>query len=113
MSHWAWVHDPQSGGVPIPQRVQQETQKRLMEHTQKTRPELKLVIRFKNHFCYIDAYQPGESVVTHLCRLRYFINGWSLAFYTYSHEKYEPCIFPSGEWKGTPEEGFNASVVFL
>ena len=34
-----------------------------------------------------------HEIPTHLCRLRYFgdEDRWSMAFYTYSHEKYEPC----------------------
>jgi len=34
----------------------------------------------------------------HLCRLRHFgPDRWSLAFYTYSQERYEPAFFGSGE----------------
>lgn len=57
----------------------------------------------------------GEDVPTHLCRLRYFSldDRWSLAFYSYSQEKYEPAVFPSGEFQGTPEEALEASSAFL
>lgn len=63
-----------------------------------------------------------------LCRLRYLERrGWTLAIYTYSNEKYEPSIFSSGKWDGTPEEaldmemdsiiliqsGFNPNVIQL
>ncbi len=34
-------------------------------------------------------------------------------FYTYSHEKYEPCVFDDGDWMGTPEQAFDASSVYL
>ena len=51
---------------------------------------------------------------THLGRLRYFdLNRWSYAFYTYSNERYEPTIFSSGEWFGTPEEAFDIGAVYL
>ncbi len=26
-----------------------------------------------------------------------------MAFYTYSKEKYEPCVFDNGTWEGAPE----------
>ncbi len=86
-------------------------------------------------FCYIDAYtepdlsgkpwaHTGEtreqfvermrSTPTHLCRLRHFTaDRWSVAFYTYSHEAYEPTFFASGEDNGTPEEGFDVGAVYL
>ncbi|MDP2788891.1 MAG: hypothetical protein Q8O46_02455, partial [bacterium] len=52
---------------------------------------------------------------THLCRLRYFGDDeeWSLAFYTYSNEKYEPCVFMNGSFYGTPEEGFDIGATYL
>jgi hypothetical protein len=38
---------------------------------------------------------------------------WSMAFYTYSRETYEPCLFDTGSWQGTPEEAFDTSSVYL
>ncbi|HEY3351715.1 MAG TPA: hypothetical protein VGQ83_00575 [Polyangia bacterium] len=32
---------------------------------------------------------------------------------TYSHEKYEPTFFASGELVGTPEEGLDVGAVYL
>jgi hypothetical protein len=51
----------------------------------------------------------------HLCRLRYFSDeeAWSMAFYTYSNEKYEPSFFNNGTFRGTPEEAFETSAVYL
>jgi hypothetical protein len=51
----------------------------------------------------------------HLCRIRFFGDEkrWSMAFYTYSNEKYEPCVFDNGSFHGTPEEAFEASAVYL
>jgi hypothetical protein len=41
-----------------------------------------------------------------LCRLRYFSeDNWSVAFYTYSHNKYEPSVFDNGTFHGTPWGG--------
>ena len=47
--------------------------------------------------------------------IRYFGNEekWSLAFYTYSHETYEPCDFNDGSDHGTPEAAFDIGAVYL
>lgn len=86
--------------------------------------------------CYIDAYQEPyvpegdlpewmnetceerierlRNTPTHLCRLRHFdINRWSVAFYTYSNEKYSPCVFSNGNWFGTMEDAFDIGAVYL
>jgi hypothetical protein len=93
-------------------------------------------VRFRGALCYIDAYREphvgkddppaclGETreefverlrkTPKHLCRMRHFdIDRWSLAFYTYSYERYEPCVFPNGEWFGTPEEAFDVGAAYL
>jgi len=134
-----WMRDPHSGGVKIPKDVQERTGKRIEEYAAKNYAGryTRLDIRFKGVFCYIDAYQepdePSKSLLkitgetreeylrrlsetqTHLCRLRYFGDDekWSLAFYTYSNEKYEPCIFVNGSFYGTPEEGFDIGAIYL
>jgi len=33
--------------------------------------------------------------------------------YTYSHEKYEPCMFSNGTFQGTPEEAFEMAAIYL
>lgn len=111
-----WVLDPDSGGVKIPESVQQDVKKRLTKHAEKKYAGMytKLVIRFRGQFCYIDAHLRGEDFVTHLCRLRYFGgNRWSLGFYTYSNEKYELAMFKSGGFFGTPEKGFDIGAMHL
>jgi len=44
--------------------------------------------------------------------LRYFgrEEGWGFAFYTYSGNRYELSIFPSGEFFGPPEEALQVSA---
>lgn len=134
-----WVYDPQSGGIKIPPKVQPEIRQRILAHAERhyAGKYNRIDVRFRAQFCYIDAYtEPyvpddfniehlGESreeyierlrnTPTHLCRLRYFgdKDRWSMAFYTYSHEKYEPCFFNTGSWQGTPEEAFDTSAVYL
>jgi hypothetical protein len=36
-----------------------------------------------------------------------------MAFYTYSQEKYEPCMFRNGTFQGTPEEAFDVVSIYL
>jgi len=130
-----WMFDPNSGGKKIPPIVQADVDKRI----HKVAEELysgrytRLEIRFRNQFCYIDAYtEPTVSenwpptdwpetrdeylarmrnTSTHLCRLRYFGDDrWVFAFFAYSSAKYELSMFPSGEFLGTPEDAFFVSA---
>jgi hypothetical protein len=136
---YTWVRDPHAGGVNIPNRVRERTRQRIEAYAEAhyVGKYTRLDIRFRRQFCYIDAYRepvvaadfppPGFSgsreefiervrnIPTHLCRLRYFGNeeSWSFAFYTYSHEKYEPCVLDNGTFYGTPEEAFKAAAVYL
>jgi hypothetical protein len=131
---------PHAGGVKIPPGIQARLRKRIEEYAAKKYRGryTRLGIRFKGVFCYIDAYKqefdgPPKSLLratgetkeeylkrlsetpTHLCRLRYFgnVEEWSLAFYTYSNERYEPCVFRNGTFYGTPEEGFDIGATYL
>src|SRR5438552_3188332 len=131
---WTWVpRDPHSGGVKIPPAVQERTRQRILVYAARkyAGKYIRLEIRFRGPCCYRDAFvephlsqnEPPKgwpetreemiarlrSTPTHLCRLRYFgnENEWSLGFFTYSNEKYSPCVFHSGSFYGTPEEGFN------
>lgn len=130
----SWTLDPHSGGVAIPKALQREVERRLNEHTAKRYANAcaKLGLRFRGQFLYVDAYKVVDpkakpwakskesdeayrerlrNTPTHLCRLRHFgRDRWSLAFYKYSDEKYEPCFFHSNEWFGTPEEGLDVGA---
>jgi hypothetical protein len=133
-----WVFDPHSGGVKIPERVKQKTKQRILAYAEQhyAGKYIRIDVRFKGHFCYIDAYTEPfvpenfnselfretreehierlRNYPTHLCRLRYKGNeeSWSMAFYTYSNEKYEPSFF-NNTFFGTPEEAFATSAVYL
>ena len=134
-----WVYDPQSGGQKIPDSIKPKIRQRILDYAAQhyTGKYNHIDVRFRGHFCYIDAYtEPHVSdeydaelyresreehierlrnTPTHLCRLRFFgdEDRWSMAFFTYSNEKYEPCIFNNGSWHGTPEEAFDTSAVYL
>jgi hypothetical protein len=133
----AWTLNPHAGGVPIPDTLKEETKRRLLAHAEKhyAGRYARLDVRFKGALCYIDAFtEPdprgspwkatGETreqflerlrgTPTHLCRLRHFAQDrWSVAFFTYSHERYEPSFFRSGKEFGTPEEAFDVGAVYL
>jgi len=134
-----WVYNPHAGGRAIPPAVQERTRSRILAHAKKhyAGKYIRIDVRFHGRFCYVDAYiEPavpakfdeklcGEtreehierlrSTPIHMCRLRFFSSEekWSMAFYTYSHEKYEPSFFDSGDIHGTPEEAFDTSAVYL
>jgi hypothetical protein len=132
-----WVRDPHSGGVKIPETLKRATKARILAHAAKhyAGRYTRLDVRFKGALCYIDAYrEPDASGTTwkitgetkeqyldrlrstplHLCRLRHRgQDRWSVAFYTYSHERYEPTFFASGEDIGTPEAGLDVGAVYL
>lgn len=134
-----WVRDPHSGGVKIPKAVQERTRQRIVKYAErKCKGKFdRLDVRFRGPLCYIDAYKEpnvprgwppkdwGETrsemierlrnTPVHLCRLRYFGNEdeWSLAFFTYSNEKYSPCMFHNGSFFGTPEQAFDVGETYL
>jgi hypothetical protein len=132
-----WVFDPNSGGQRIPEAVQRRTEARLCRYAEQhfAGRYTRLEFRFRSQFCYVDAYTEPEppgpdwpppdwhetreqyfermrDTPTHLCRLRYFGDEerWGFAFYTYSHERYELSVFPSGEFFGPPEDALHVSA---
>ena len=126
------VFAPDSGGKRIPEPVKLRTEQRIRRYAEEhfAGRYTRLDIRFRGQFCYIDAYTELEllspdwpesreemlerlrNTPTHLCRLRYFGDEerWGFAFYTYSAERYELSVFPSGEFFGPPEEAFRVSA---
>ena len=113
-----WYFNPHSGGSRIPDKIQDETRKRILKEAERAGYASKgyrIDVRFRNQFCYIDALKSGEEVPTHLCRLRWSEGpkSWSLAFYSYANETYKPCVYGSGDWHGTPEEALKIGSVYL
>ncbi len=135
MTSKQWTFHPNSGGFKIPPAVQADVEKRIHAAAEKEfkGKYTRLEIRFKNQFCYIDAYT--EPVLTdswppanwsetrdgyaerlrntpvHLCRLRYFgADHWGFAFYTYSHDKFELSLYDDGQFIGIPEQAFRISA---
>jgi len=134
-----WQQDPDSGGVKINDNVKNELKQRILKFAEENIAGryTKLDIRFRDKFCYVEAYTEPEDIVikewppdfpetreehiermrntpTHLCRLRYFgdKDEWGLAFYSYAHNKYETSVFPNGKFFGTPELAIETSADF-
>ena len=110
-----WCLSPQSGGVKIPPHLQKTITHRANSYAAKCSwsRQFKLEIRYRNQFCYLDASEVGEKAFP-IGRLRFFnIERWSLAFYTYSNESYQPCVFQNGDWFGTLEEAIDVCSMYL
>jgi hypothetical protein len=134
-----WMHTPDAGGVKIPPPVRSRITERITRYAeaQYGGRYSRLDIRCRGVFCYIDAYlEPSEpspellnitgetreafmdrlrNTPVHLCRLRYFGDeeAWGLAFYTYSNERYELCMYRSGGFFGPVEEAFDIGAMYL
>ena len=139
MPRTGWYFNPHTGGIKIPAAVREQTERRIQAYAAKHHPGkyTRLDIRFRGALCYIDAYvEPAKptaallrshgetreehmerirAIPVHLCRLRHFgrDDGWSMAFFTYSHERYEPCTFGNSSFTGTPEQAFEIGSVYL
>ncbi len=112
-----WVYNPHTGGRKAPPAVQERIRDRILTHAAKnyTGRYNRIDVRFRGALCYVDAYVGSSRHPLHLVRLRYNgnENSMSLAFYAYSHEKYEPTFFPNGKDLGTPEEAFDLGALYL
>lgn len=110
-----WYYDPQSGGNKIPPKLYDKLHARVhaYEKTRPWYPHFSLVLRFRTQFCYVDAVEEGKKPFP-IGRLRYFSEEkWSLAFYTYSHERYEPCYLHNDEWCGSIEQAIEPCEMYL
>lgn len=133
-----WTFAPHSGGSKIPRTLQLDTRSRIEKYAEQHYAGLyaRIDVCFRGALCYVDAFtEPtapsrdllrslGESldehlarlreIPTRLCRLRYFAGHglWSVALYSYSGERFEPCILPTGEYCGSPEECFALGASF-
>ena len=110
-----WYLDPQSGGNKIPPIMYENIVTQINSYAA-MRPwasKYQLKARFRGYFCYLDAVEEDGTIFP-IGRLRYFSMGsWSLAFYTYSNERYEPCLFASGNWFGSIEEAIDICESYL
>jgi len=111
-----WVYDPHSGGTKLTPSNQAMFlhQANAFAETRPWFSIFQLKLRFQNQFCYVDAFKRNDEQLFPLCRLRYFRrNIWSMAFYTYSNERYEPCCFHNGTLEGSLEEAIEMCEMYL
>ena len=114
-----WVFDPHSGGVKLSQSRKIEVEKRIKKYFNRNLMDKcdRVEVRFRGALCYVTALRTesdGEQFRFPLCRLRHFdMERWSVSLFTWSNEKYEPCIFPSGEWVGTVADCLELGTTFL
>ena len=114
-----WVFNPHSGGVKISSLRKVEVENRIRTYAdQKLKDKCdETEVRFRGTLCYVSALRTepdGNQFRFPLCRLRHFdLERWSIALFTWSNERYEPCILPSGEWFGTIEECLQLGTTFL
>ncbi len=58
MAHTTWVYDPHSGGTKVPDRAKDRIRQRILKHAEAhyDGKYLRIEVRFRSQFCYIDAY---------------------------------------------------------
>lgn len=113
-SQWVWIK-------ALTPEKQAQVEQRILAHAAKIIPGKadQIRVRFKesrqSDYCYIDAEEGPGQPLTHLCRIgwRGNIESWDLAFYTYSNDRYQPCVYRTGEPLGTPEEALEVGMVYL
>jgi hypothetical protein len=130
---------PNNKGVKIKDNVKRRTKERILRYAESNLVGRYTIldIRFRSYFCYVDAYTEPElpdndwpppdfpetreeylerlrNIPYYLFRLKYFGDDerWGLAFYSYSNEKYELSVFPSGDFLGTPEVALQTAAEF-
>ena len=111
-----WVYDPHIGGSKIPSQSHEDIckQAEAFARTCSWYPRIQLKLRFKNQFCYVDTIEAGDERIFPLCRLRHLNKqGWSLALFTYSNERYTPSVFSDGKWEGTIEAALETCEPFI
>ena len=66
-----WVYDPHSGGKKFPERAKIELKNRIIKYAEKYSEKFtRLDIRFRNQFCYVDAYTEPDKPDKRLLELR-------------------------------------------
>ena len=86
--------------------------RQLIRHAATRWPQIvELAVRMRGEFAYLEAHLADDEDVLKLCRLRVTADPqmWGFALYTYSGDRYEESILPSGSWTGTPEEALDCA----
>jgi hypothetical protein len=87
-------------------------QQRLTVHARRWPQITEIKVRYRAGYAYIDAAVEDEGDELHLCRLKDTGHPemWGFALFTYSNERYEPNILPTGLPFGTPEDALDCAA---
>jgi hypothetical protein len=88
-------------------------QQRLTAHARRWPRITEIKVRYRAGYAYIDAVVDGEDDgEVHLCRLKDTGHPemWGFALFTYSNERYEENILPTGLPFGTPEAALDCAA---
>ena len=87
-------------------------QQRLTLHARRWPQITEIKVRYRAGYAYIDAAVDDEDGDLQLCRLKDTGHPemWGFALFTYSNERYEPNILPTGLPFGTPEDAFDCAA---
>jgi hypothetical protein len=95
---------------PPPESTKVNLRQRLVRHAEKRWPGLKVHVRYRSAFAYLDG-QLADGTLLPLCRLRY--NGsahiWGFAIYLASKDGYQDSILPNGYPAGTAEDALDCA----
>jgi hypothetical protein len=86
-------------------------QQRLIAHARRWPQITEITVRYRARFAYIDAVlDDGDEL--QLCRLRDTGHPemWGFALFTYSNERYEDNVLPTGRPFGTPEQALDCAA---
>ena len=110
-----WYFTPHAGGAKIPPAEYSSiiSQANAYAATRPWNSTYKLQLRFKSQFCYVDSIEKDGTICA-LGRLRHMKSGrWSMAFFTYSNDRYTPCCLSNGEDCGSFEEALAVCEAYL
>jgi hypothetical protein len=97
--------------MPSPSQVKAAAlQRRLTEHAKRWPQITEVKVRHRAKFAYINAVLDNGDELQ-LCRLRDTGHPemWGFALFTYSGERYEDNILPTGRPFGTPEQALDCA----
>lgn len=88
-------------------------QQRLTAHARRWPQITEIKVRWRAGYAYIDAVVDGDDEGDlQLCRLKDTGHSemWGFALFTYSNERYEDNILPTGRPFGTPEDALDCAA---
>jgi hypothetical protein len=112
----------QARGRAIPEPIQEALRRRLDLHLRSKWPQARidLAIHFRGRFAYVgyveragkEADPKAGATPFPLFRLVYqgSPSSWLFSLFTYSNERYEPCLGASGDFAASPEESLDCAA---